>query len=86
MIQTPTVSRTHVAFAYADDIWIVERRGGEARRLTTNAARERNPVFSPDGSEVAFARFNPAGGPFCWDVFVVPVAGGGAERRLAFHL
>jgi len=41
-------------------------------------------VFSPDGSEVAFSRFNPAGGPFSWDVYVVPVAGG-EERRLTYH-
>ncbi len=84
LLQTPSVSRTHVVFSYADDIWIVERQGGEARRLTTHAAREGFPVLSPDGSQVAFARFNPAGGPFCWDVYVVGVAGGEA-RRLTFH-
>ncbi|HUQ31861.1 MAG TPA: PDZ domain-containing protein [Pyrinomonadaceae bacterium] len=84
LLQTPTVSRTQVAFVYAEDIWVVERQGGEARRLTTNPARERNPVFSPDGSLIAFARFNPAGGPFSWDVYVVP-ASGGEERRLTYH-
>jgi tricorn protease len=84
MLQTPSVSRTHVAFSYADDIWVVERLGGDARRLTTHAARERLPVISPDGSQVAFARFNPTGGPFSWDIYVVPITGG-EERRLTFH-
>src|ERR1043165_2342086 len=81
LLQTPTVSRMHIAFAYAGDIWVVERQGGEARRLTTYPGRDSNPVFSPDGSQVAFARYNVAGGPFSWDVYVVSISGG-EERRL----
>ncbi|MBD0371156.1 MAG: PD40 domain-containing protein [Pyrinomonadaceae bacterium] len=83
-LQTPTLSRTHIAFVYAGDIWIVERAGGEARRLTDNPALERLPVFSPDGQSIAFARNNPAGGPLSWDVYVVSIAGGEA-RRLTYH-
>jgi tricorn protease len=83
-LQTPALSRTHIAFAYAGDIWIVERAGGEARRLTNHPALERLPVFSPDGQSVAFARNNPAGGPLSWDVYTVPVTGGEA-RRLTYH-
>jgi tricorn protease len=84
LLENPTVSRTQVAFSYGGDIWIVERTGGDARRLTTNPAREHYPVFSPDGSQVAFTRFNPAGGPFSWDVYVAPVSGG-EERRVTYH-
>ena len=84
LLENPTVSRTQIAFSYANDIWIVDRNGGNARRLTTNPAREIYPVFSPDGSQVAFARFNPAAGPFGWDVYVVTVAGG-EERRVTYH-
>ncbi|HZI86748.1 MAG TPA: PDZ domain-containing protein, partial [Pyrinomonadaceae bacterium] len=84
MFESPTVSGTQVAFSLAGDIWVVPRQGGEARRLTTNPARETYPVFSPDGSQIAFTRFNPAGGPFSWDVFTIAVAGG-EERRLTYH-
>ncbi len=74
-----TVNQTHIAFSYAGDIWIVERAGGEAHRLTTNPAEENFPVFSPDGSQLAFSR--QVGGN--WDVYVMPAAGGEA-RRLTF--
>jgi tricorn protease len=71
-----TVNQTHVAFAYAGDIWIVERSGGDARRLTTSPAEENFPVFSPDGSQLAFSR--QTGGN--WDVYVMPATGGEARR------
>ncbi|HEX6510604.1 MAG TPA: hypothetical protein VF221_23490, partial [Chloroflexota bacterium] len=35
------------------DIYIIPRSGGEARKLTSSASYS-NPVFSPDGSRVAF--------------------------------
>src|SRR5262245_48925435 len=54
LLQKPTLSKTHIAFAYADDLWIVARAGGEARRLTTGTGVETDPVFSPDGKHVAF--------------------------------
>src|SRR5262249_28328549 len=54
LMQKPTVSKTHVVFSYADDLWIVPRAGGEARRLTSGAGVETDPAFSPDGKTVAF--------------------------------
>lgn len=83
-LQSPALSRTHIVFVYAGDIWIVERAGGEARRLTSHPALERVPVFSPDGNHVAFARNNPAGGPLSWDVYVVSISGG-EPQRLTYH-
>ena len=35
MLRSPTVSATHVAFAYANNIWVTERAGGVARRVTS---------------------------------------------------
>src|SRR2546423_11360524 len=84
LLENPTVSRTQIAFSYGGDIWIVERSGGNARRLTESPAREIYPIFSPDGTQVAFARFNPAAGLFGWDVFVVTVSNG-EEHRVTYH-
>ncbi|HKP39367.1 MAG TPA: S41 family peptidase [Pyrinomonadaceae bacterium] len=74
-----TINQTHIVFAYAGDIWSVERAGGEAKRLTSNPAEENFPSFSPDGSQLAFSR--QVGGN--WDVYVMPASGGEA-RRLTF--
>ena len=84
LLENPTLSQRHIAFSYGGDIWAVERSGRSARRLTTDPAREVYPVFSPDGSKVAFARFNAAAGPFAWDVYVASVDGG-EERRVTYH-
>ena len=58
---------------------MVERGGGQARRLTNYPGEENFPAFSADGSQLAFSR--QVGGN--WDVYVMPVAGGEA-RRLTF--
>src|SRR5579864_991898 len=54
LMQTPTLSKTHIAFAYAGDLWLVARDGGEARLLTSGSGTKSDPVFSPDGSMIAF--------------------------------
>ena len=80
LLRFPTVSKTQIVFTYADDLWIVSRDGGAARRLTSAAGIEGLPYFSPDGSLIAFT------GDFDGnrDVFVVP-ATGGIPRRLTYH-
>ncbi len=80
LLRFPTVSKTQIVFTYADDLWIVSRDGGDARRLTSAAGIEGLPYFSPDGSLIAFT------GDFDGnrDVFVVP-ATGGIPRRLTYH-
>src|SRR6266571_3681779 len=55
LLRSPTVSATHIAFAYANNIWIVERSGGTARRLTSFQGQTENPKFSPDGKLIAFS-------------------------------
>src|SRR5215470_10679913 len=80
LLRTPTVSATEIAFAYANNIWIVERTGGTARRLTSFQGQTTNPHFSPDGKWIAFSA-EYAGNT---DVYVVP-ATGGEPRRLTWH-
>lgn len=80
LLRQPTVSGTHIAFAYASDIWIVSREGGEARRVTSFPGVESDPHFSPDGEWIAFS--GEYGGDE--DVYVVR-ASGGEPRRLTWH-
>ncbi|HEX6976291.1 MAG TPA: PDZ domain-containing protein, partial [Vicinamibacterales bacterium] len=80
LLRTPTVSATEIAFAYANNIWAVERGGGTARRLTSFQGQTGNPHFSPDGKWIAFSG-EYAGNT---DVYVVP-AEGGEPKRLTWH-
>jgi tricorn protease len=80
LLRTPSISATHVAFAYANNIWIVGRTGGDARRLTSFQGQSSNPKISPDGTTVAFSA--DYGGNT--DVYTVPVSGG-EPVRLTWH-
>jgi tricorn protease len=80
LLQRPALSKTHIAFAFAGDLWIVPRTGGEATRLTTGVGNEFAPLFSPDGTQMAFTGQYDGN----VDVFVVPVSGG-VPKRLTFH-
>lgn len=86
LLRMPAVSERHVAFVYANDIWIADRSGAEspagavARRLTSHPGAETHPRFSPDGRWLAFT--GQYGGR--QDVYIVP-AEGGEPRRLTHH-
>src|ERR1700678_1298342 len=80
LLRMPTVSATQIAFAYANNLWVVERAGGNARRLTSFAGQTTNPHFSPDGKWIAFSG-EYAGNV---DVYVVP-SEGGEPKRLTWH-
>src|SRR5438132_2902103 len=80
LLHKPALSRTQVAFAFAGDLWVVGRQGGDARRLTSGPGLETDPIFSPDGTQIAFT--GQYEGNF--DVYIVPAAGG-IPRRLTYH-
>jgi tricorn protease len=80
LFRSPALNKTHIVFVYAGDLWIVNREGGEAARLTTGVGTETNPLFSPDGTKVAFTGQYDGN----VDVYVVP-ATGGVPQRLTYH-
>ncbi|MDQ6831721.1 MAG: protease, partial [Gemmatimonadota bacterium] len=80
MLRAPSVSAAHIAFAYANNIWVVDRAGGVARQLTTFQGQTESPKLSPDGRWVAFSA--EYGGNM--DAYVVAVEGG-EPRRLTWH-
>src|SRR6185503_15973616 len=80
LLRSPTVSSTQIAFTYASNVWVVERAGGLARRLTSFQGATVNPKFSPDGKWIAFSA-DYSGNT---DVYVVP-AEGGEPKRLTWH-
>lgn len=80
LLQQPTLSATQIAFVYGGEIWVVPRNGGRAVRLVSGQGALSGPVFSPDGSQIAFTgRYDGN-----TDVYVV-AAGGGEPRRLTWH-
>ena len=71
---------SEIVFCYKGDIYKVPAQGGTAVQLTTQTSYEANPVWSPDGKQIAFA--SDRNGNF--DLFIMP-ADGGAARRLTYH-
>jgi tricorn protease len=80
LLQKPAVNRTHIVFVYAGDLWIVGRAGGDAKRLTTGVGAETDPIFSPDGTMIAFTGEYDGN----TDLFVMPSTGG-VPKRLTYH-
>ena len=71
---------SRIAFSYQGDIWVAPATGGKAVPLTDNVEMDDRPVWSPDGTKIAFAsdRFGNN------DVFVVD-ADGGRPKRVTFN-
>jgi tricorn protease len=80
LLQKPTLNGTAIVFAFANDLWVVDRGGGDARRLTTGVGIETDPCFSPDGKQIAFTGEYDGN----VDVFLIPAAGG-VPKRLTWH-
>ncbi len=71
---------SRIAFTYKGDIYTVPTSGGSALRLTSQPSLESEPVWSPDGKQIAFAS-NREGGN---DIYVMNSTGGEA-KRLTFN-
>lgn len=80
LLKQPSISADKLAFVYAGDIWVANRDGSDPRRLTSSPAEENSPVFSPDGTQIAFK----ANYENNTDTYIIPVSGG-QPRRLTWH-
>ena len=69
-----------IAFEYRGNLWKVPADGGVATPLTVGESYNSMPVWSPDGSKIAFASDRNGN----LDVYVMPAEGGRATR-LTYH-
>ncbi len=80
MLRYPDVSADKIVFLFANDLWIVDRTGGEARPLASPPGLESFPKFSSDGGTIAFVG-NYDGNR---DIYTIP-AWGGLPFRVTHH-
>ena len=80
LFRYPDVSQTQIVFAYGGDLWIADKEGGQAVKLSSPPGGESFPRFSPDGSTVAFSG-NYDGNT---DIYTIP-SGGGIPNRITHH-
>lgn len=71
---------SRLAFSYQGDIWVAPAGGGKAVPLTDNVEMDDRPVWSPDGTKIAFASDRYGNN----DVFVVD-ADGGRPKRVTYN-
>jgi tricorn protease len=65
-----------IAFASGGDIWTVAASGGEAHLLVTHPATESRPLYSPDGTRLAFVSTRTGAG----NIYVLTLATGELMR------
>lgn len=76
----PTVHGDRLVFQSEGDLWLGSLAGGTAERLTTHVEIESQPVFSRDGTRIAFLAGYDGGR----EVYVMPLEGG-APKRITFE-
>ena len=69
-----------IAFCYQGDIYTVPTAGGSAQRITSNAAYDGTPIWSPDSKRLAFSSDREGGK----DVYIISTDGSGL-RRLTYN-
>jgi serine/threonine protein kinase/WD40 repeat protein len=69
--------RGESTFEGAGQIYVKALAGGEPVQLTDDALKKMGPVFSPEGSRIAYTT---VGDNFAWDTWVVPARGGPPRR------
>jgi Tol biopolymer transport system component len=65
-----------IVFASGGDLWTVPAAGGDARLLVSHPATESRPLWSPDGTRLAFISTRTGNG----DIYVLTLATGALQR------
>jgi Tol biopolymer transport system component len=60
------------------DIWVIPAGGGVPLQVTTTTSEDMNPVWSPNGTEIAYDSFTGSGWKDIWAIGL----GGGTPRRI----
>ena len=97
VLEGATIHRDQVVFACGGQLWRVASAGGTAQAVTSGAAHDSMPRFSPDGAQLAFLRRSerlsgraaaspddPLPTSAVYDVYVCAESRG-EERRLTYH-
>jgi tricorn protease len=77
-LATPALSPDgkEVAFASGGDIWVAPSGGGEAHLLVSGPAEESRPLYSPDGTRLAFQSTRTGAN----DIYILTLASGTLQR------
>lgn len=77
----PSLDGSKISFSYQGDIWIVDKDGGRAERLTISEGYESVSYWSPDGKWIAFETGR-------WgneDICIMPLDGSSPPKRLTYY-
>src|SRR5215831_14136577 len=69
-------TRPEIAFVSGGDIWLAPVKGGEAHLLVSHPAEESRPLYSPDGTKLAFVSTRTGNG----DIYILTLATGELKR------
>lgn len=79
LMRYPAIHGDNIVFTYGSDLWLANRNGGHARRLTSHPGVEFRAKFSPDGKWLAFTGAYDGSN----ELYVVSTEGG-EPRRLTY--
>jgi hypothetical protein len=86
MYMAPRLSRDGRRLAYFEvsdtgeyDVWTLDLERGTADKLTTDRGRDSEPIWSPDGTRIAYLSSAQSGGP---GIFIRRADGAGTVERL----
>ncbi len=82
LAQNPSIAPDgqSLVFAWLGEIWTADTAGAQLKRLTNHQADDSQPLFSPDGKQIAFVS-RRTGAP---QIFVIPTLGG-EPQQITFH-